>query len=125
MLDISLDSINHDSCLGIISFEELDLDNSFRVEAFNYVTLLCSINLVCWNGQSNVLIFSCFLIVVIDDIISFIVLFFDNPSFKVLVFDVLLDVIKYSSWLNVISININTQDIIEYLINEASLPDQV
>lgn len=125
MLNISLDSINHDSCLGIINFEELDLDNSFTVEAFNYITLLCSINLVCLNCQSDVLCFGILLIVAIHDIIGIIVQFIDSPSFKFIVFDILLDVIKYSSWLDSISIDVNTHDIVKCLFNEASLPDQV
>jgi len=126
VLDIALNSINLDSCLGVIDFEELDLDNGLRVEAFNFITLLCSINLVRFNRQSDVLWLGFFRIIAIHDIIGFIVLFIDFPLLsKVIVSDILLDVIIYGSWLDSISININAQDVVESLLNKASLPDQV
>ena len=46
VVNIALYCLNLNSCLVILNFEELDLDNSLRVEALNFVTLLCSINLV-------------------------------------------------------------------------------
>jgi len=125
VLNISLDSIDHNSYLGIFNFEELDLNNSFRVEAFNYITLLCSINLVRLNCQSDVLCFSIRIIATHDIVI--IVLFRNSPlSFFARLFDILLDVIKNSSWLDIIgSIDIDTHNIVECCIKEAILPDQI
>jgi hypothetical protein len=124
MLDITLGWLNVYSCSGIILPEELDLNDSFGVEALDLITLLSSINFVRLNCESEMLTLLLAFFQIIHDIIRFIFLLGHNPFFGQLVgFNVLLKVIPYGSWLNLIKVDVISHDIIESQTSVASLPD--
>jgi hypothetical protein len=100
MRHISSCGLNLYSRSAFINFEELDLDDSLRVETLNCITLLSSVNLVTLNSQSDVLC-PCFLFFIIHDIIGIIFIFGQNPLvFEVIHLNILLDIVPYGSWLD-------------------------
>jgi len=124
VLDVALGWLNVYSGCGVILPEELNLNDSFRVEALNLVTLLSSINFIWLNSESEMLTLSLAFFLVIHDIVRFIFLLSHNPFFGQLVgFNVLLKVIPYGSWLNLIKVDVISHNIIESQTSVASLPD--
>ena len=105
---VSFGSLNlHSSCIFIL-LEELDFDDGLSIKTFDFVTLLSAVDAIGLNSDSNMLFLGGLSIVVIHYIVGFVLALGDGPLFsKFIGFNILLNVVEDSAWLDRVQVDVN------------------